>query len=168
MLAITDSGCGMDEDTKSHIFEPFFTTKESGTGLGLAAVYGIVKQSGGHIWVDSQQGLGTTFRLFFPVVFHMGATEESAREQIAPPTGGATILFVEDDNAVRSPTRSALKVYDYIAIESCEAEWGAVEPGNTDDAIICQGVLAPRFSCVQNPFTPAKLAAKLGDRPERL
>jgi PAS domain S-box-containing protein len=118
MLAVSDSGLGMDAETMSHIFEPFFTTKESGkgTGLGLATVYGIVKQSGGHVWVYSEPGHGTTFRIYLP------RTEEAegpVKPQAAPVTsleGVETVLVVEDDPNVRELITTALKMYGYLLL----------------------------------------------------
>lgn len=104
MLIISDTGLGMEKETQRHIFEPFFSTKEAdkGTGLGLATVYGIVKQSGGDIWVYSEVGRGTTFKIYFPSVSQSAehlTLDESERNFI--PSGNETILLVEDDEALR-------------------------------------------------------------------
>jgi hypothetical protein len=102
VLAVTDNGVGMDMETKRHIFEPFFTTKDlgQGTGLGLATTYGTVRQSGGHIWLYSEPGLGTTFKLFFPRV---GATTETVEAPHGVPAdiSSSRILVVEDEEMVR-------------------------------------------------------------------
>jgi two-component system cell cycle sensor histidine kinase/response regulator CckA len=120
VLAVTDTGCGMDQVTRSRIFEPFFTTKEpgKGTGLGLSTVYGIVKQSGGHIWVYSELGRGTTFKLYFPP--HSGAEKVRAPEPIIQPVfgSGATILLVEDEPPVRSTVRRLLERHGYQVLEA--------------------------------------------------
>jgi nitrogen-specific signal transduction histidine kinase len=120
VLAVTDTGCGMDPATRSRVFEPFFTTKEpgKGTGLGLSTVYGIVKQSGGHIWVYSEIGRGTTFKLYFPP--HYGVVKASEPERtIAPINGaGATILLVEDERPVRSTVRRLLERHGYKVLEA--------------------------------------------------
>ncbi len=120
MLAMSDTGCGMDAKTLRHIFEPFFTTKEpgKGTGLGLSIVYGIVKQSGGHIAVESKPKQGTTFRVYFPRVEH--AVESVVpKPAVAPPiTGNETILLVEDDESLRHLISYLLQRWGYRVLEA--------------------------------------------------
>src|SRR5438445_10331539 len=113
MIAVSDSGMGMDADISAHIFEPFFTTKANGTGLGLATVYGAVKQSGGNIWVYSEPGKGTTFKIYLPRVD--GAVDGSggAQRSAATPEGTETILLVEDEDMVRSLAREILEAHGH-------------------------------------------------------
>ena len=126
VLTITDTGEGMDEETRTHLFEPFFTTKEAGTGLGLATVYGIVSQSGGHITVDSEPGQGATFWVYLPL-----AEEENDRTgrgaiNCAPTspdtTGAETILVVEDDEAVLDLACRTLRDKGYTVLAAGDGE----------------------------------------------
>lgn len=121
LLAISDNGSGMDEVTASQIFEPFFTTKEvgKGTGLGLATVYGIVKQHGGHIWVYSEVGRGTTFKIYLPAADHkLGLAPKAETEALPPKVQGKTVLLVEDDALMRTLTRQMLLDHGYSVIEA--------------------------------------------------
>ena len=134
MLAVTDNGSGMDAATQAHIFEPFYTTKEKGkgTGLGLATVYGIVKQSGGYIWVYSELGRGTTFKIYLPRI-----EEEVPNELFGPrvdsspiPRGSEVILLAEDEKGVRQLARQYLEMIGYTVLEA-EDGYTALELSNT-------------------------------------
>jgi CheY-like chemotaxis protein len=142
LLAVSDTGTGMDPATQARIFEPFFTTKEKGkgTGLGLSTVFGIVQQTGGSIWVYSEIGRGTTFKVYLPSVD--GAVDE-AHVTVAPLTlrGSETILLVEDEEAVRAVACSILKRQGYRvlvagnggeALLHCERHTGAIDLLLTD------------------------------------
>jgi PAS domain S-box-containing protein len=124
MLAVSDTGCGMDEATKARIFEPFFTTKgpSKGTGLGLATVYGIVKQSGGSIGVYSEPGKGSAFKIYLPVVQERIPTGKSHHDLKVALRGSETVLLVEDEPAVRSLSRLALQMYGYRVLEASQGE----------------------------------------------
>lgn len=124
MLAISDTGCGMDEDTRLRIFEPFFTTKEAGkgTGLGLSMVYGIVRQSGGNIWVYSEKGRGTTFKIYFPIVTAEAEEYKRISQTSEAPKGTETILLVEDAEWVRTLARRVLETAGYRVLEAANAD----------------------------------------------
>ena len=123
ILAVHDTGHGMAEEVLSHIFEPFFTTKDrtKGTGLGLATVYGTVRQSGGCITVSSKVGEGTTFRIYLPRVQAPVEATEAPPAPVQPARGAETILVVEDDDAVRRMTREFLKIHGYTVMEARSA-----------------------------------------------
>jgi CheY-like chemotaxis protein len=121
MLKVTDTGCGMDTELQLHIFEPFFTTKEQGTGLGLATVYGVVKQSGGYISVESETGKGTTFRIYLPRVSQAAEKIDKiapSRKSIAE---NRTVLLVEDEPALRKLTRKTLLDAGFTVLEAKDA-----------------------------------------------
>ncbi|MGD0485315.1 MAG: ATP-binding protein [Gemmatimonadales bacterium] len=123
-LRVSDSGVGIDAETKRHLFEPFFTTREKGkgTGLGLATVYGIVKQSGGFIWVDSEPGRGATFTIDLPCVDEAVQPAEPGRAVRGEASGTETILVVEDEPAVRSIARESLRVRGYTVLEAPDGD----------------------------------------------
>ena len=121
LLAVSDTGTGMDGATVSRIFEPFFTTKEpgKGTGLGLATVYGIVRQSAGNILVYSEPGHGTTFKIYLPNAEHkIGVASKPEIETVSPKRHGSTILLVEDDEIMRGLTRQLLEEHGYTVVEA--------------------------------------------------
>ena len=164
MVSVTDTGSGMDRATQERIFEPFFSTKAPGrgTGLGLATVYGIVKQSGGFLTVDSQLGRGTTFRIYFPRVDEPLTKPPTPLPSITSIGGTETVLLVEDDEDLRRATRRILKSRGYTVLEA----------GNGGEALL----LCERFTgeihllltdVVMPQMTARELVSKLGEvRPD--
>lgn len=164
MIAVRDSGVGMTPEVKARVFEPFFTTKGpgKGTGLGLSTTHGIVKQSGGHIWFDSEPGQGSTFKVYLPRVDE--ALEKTAPAPVAilasPKPGAETILLVEDDPEVRSLVQRLLKIQGYHVLAASHPEEGLAIarefPGTIDlmvTDVIMPGIsgrqLADRLACVR-------------------
>jgi two-component system cell cycle sensor histidine kinase/response regulator CckA len=136
MLAVSDTGLGMDANTQLHIFEPFFTTKElgKGTGLGLSTVYGIVKQSGGFIWVYSELNVGTTFKIYLPSLTELHFDQELTAIDTAETETG-TVLLVEDDPLVRNVALRALESAGYTVLESGNGHGALAMAHSCDDEI---------------------------------
>ncbi|HEX9610644.1 MAG TPA: response regulator [Gemmatimonadales bacterium] len=151
LLAVSDTGSGMSEETQSHLFEPFFTTKElgKGTGLGLATVYGIVKQSGGHVWAYSELGHGTTFKIYLPRVDEP-AEPLATRTRAAPESlrGTETILLVEDEAAVRAVTRLLLERngYTVLVAPAGSAALALLDGGDVRVDLLLTDVVMPGMS----------------------
>jgi CheY-like chemotaxis protein len=150
MLAVSDTGMGMTPETVAHIFEPFYTTKESGrgTGLGLSTVYGIVKQSGGYIWVYSELGRGSSFKVYLPRVEQAPETLPAAQPATGEQTGSETVLLVEDQPQVRELARMALseKGYTVLATLNPEDAESACAKHETEIHLLLTDMILPGIS----------------------
>ncbi len=156
MLAVSDTGMGMDEATRTRVFEPFFTTKEpgKGTGLGLSTVYGIVKQSGGEIQLYSEVGRGTSFKIYLPRV--VGAAAEERRPAPANlPRGEETVLLVEDEPDVRDLTREILEAGGYTVLQACDPQ---------DAMLIAERHAAPIHLLLTDVIMPRQSGRALAER----
>jgi hypothetical protein len=165
MLAVSDTGTGMDANTASRAFEPFFTTKETGkgTGLGLATVYGIVQQCGGNIQLYSELGRGTTFKIYLPSAEDkLGAASEPVVETVAPARSKTTILLVEDDEIMRKMTRKLLQQHGYEVVEAADGK-AAVEWVKTHDSeidllltdVVMRGLSGPELATQLGKLRPS-------------
>ncbi len=150
MLAVSDTGVGMDEATQSHIFEPFFTTKEDsgGTGLGLATVWGLVRQHGGHVWVYSEQGVGTTFKVYLQRVDEEAVERKVARSRSSSREGRELVLLVEDDRDVRELAHTILTQRGYQVLVASNSDEALAEAAGSATPIdlLLTDVIVPRMN----------------------
>jgi two-component system, cell cycle sensor histidine kinase and response regulator CckA len=137
MLLVSDTGCGMDKETQSRIFEPFFTTKENGkgTGLGLSTVYGIIKQTGGYVFAQSEVGHGTTFRIYLPRVEDAAEPPHATQTASRALEGTETILLVEDEESVRQLVAETLASRGYKVMEAENGEEALKLAGSSRETI---------------------------------
>jgi signal transduction histidine kinase len=157
LLAVRDNGCGMDEETKARLFEPFFTTKEKGkgTGLGLTTVYGIVKESGGHLAVYSEFGHGTTFKVYLPQVAEKVAAPFATPHLIESARGTETVLLVDDEAGIRRLAREVLQGNGYTVLEA----------GNGKQALqLCQQYTGPIHLLIADTIMPGMSGPELSQR----
>jgi two-component system cell cycle sensor histidine kinase/response regulator CckA len=161
VLAVSDTGVGMDRETQSHIFEPFFTTKEAGkgTGLGLSTVYGIVKQSGGNIWVYSEVGQGTTFKIYLPRVAEEVQEYNQGKERQGVRPGTETILLAEDEEIVRQLMREVLKSNGYEVLEAANG---------VEALLLCERHRGPIHLMITDVVMPEISGRELTERLARL
>jgi CheY-like chemotaxis protein len=149
LLTVSDTGIGMDRKTASRVFEPFFTTKkEKGTGLGLSTVYGIVKQHGGYIWVYSEPGQGTTFKIYLPPARGAEERATAAPDVIEDLHGTETVLLVDNDEQIREPVRRTLEALGYTVLEAARPE-EALQLATAHDGeihLLLTDVVMPRMS----------------------
>ena len=157
MLAVSDTGEGMDADTQSHIYDPFFTTKAvgKGTGLGLSMIYGIVQQSGGRIAFSSEIGNGTTFRIYFPRVTQDGAVSALQPTHTEAAGGSETVLVVEDENIVRKLVRTILESRGYFVLDA---------PGGDEAFHVCRSHKGPIHVLVTDVVMPKMKGTEVANR----
>jgi signal transduction histidine kinase len=161
LMSVSDTGCGMDESIRARVFEPFFTTKEpgKGTGLGLATVYGVIKQSGGHIEVSSAIGKGTTFKIYLPQTGQSAESISTGEPLRTPIEGSESILLVEDEDALRSLVRESLRKNGYRVLEA---------RNGGEALLICEQHNGPIHLMVSDVVMPYMSGRQLADRLVRL
>jgi len=176
MLSVSDNGVGMDEQTQARVFEPFYTTKEQGkgTGLGLSTAYGIIKQHEGNIWVYSEPGRGTCFKIYLPVAGGKPAAVDDARSPALVPRGSETVLLVEDEPRVRDAVRRALESYGYTVLSATHPDEATTMFQASEETVdmLLSDVVMPGYDgielhrrlCIDHPELPVLFMSGYTDR----